>query len=662
MSSKMRMNWSNGVLPKLRLFMQSVMLLLIGWVIWAGWDVEKYCPLGGMLTLGSKLYQGTMACNLTAGAIFMAIALAVGALAVGKLFCSYLCPIGFVSEWLGKLGRKLKLHFMMPLLLDRLLRLGKYLLLFWVLWFTITRSELFCRTFDPYYALATGFGADSILKWALLSVLAFGLGSILIRQFWCKYLCPLGAASNLLAQVYVVLGIFGTWFILPALGVRLPLIALLGSLVMAGLIWELGIYRYFHFPLTKITVDEQVCTQCLACTQACPHGIEVHTYQKVDHPDCMLCSECLHACNAARAITLNRTPGLAWLPPLLVIVLVSLGLLAASHFEFKTLSLRWGKFEQLTPAATYQQAGLKHVKCYGSAMALYQKLKTQPGIYGLDAYASAHRVTIYYDPAEITPQAVRQTLFTPTRYPLRRVDANTPDSLAIWAVGVNRLFDGIDTWNFNYLLSRNFGVYGFETSFGEPVQTVIFFDPNETTSKNLLNLINHTKAIRWPDETEAVIDFECADGGRELGKISRLHFQQRIFNGFSQEFNGYEKYSPAQLRLYEIGLPAVDNRNYRDELQLLVAYLAEDSALVGFKTTFTERAVALIYYDPARIDTTAIFTRLATDSLYYLDDAQIRRSLVNPFTPEYPSRSIRAVDFADPSTAIRAKNWIEEAK
>ncbi|MBN2092071.1 hypothetical protein JW964_20805, partial [candidate division KSB1 bacterium] len=71
---------------RIRLLFQLVFLGIILWIVLVGWNFEKYCPLGGMLTFGAKLYQGTMACNMTAGAIFMAAALALGAIAVGKLF------------------------------------------------------------------------------------------------------------------------------------------------------------------------------------------------------------------------------------------------------------------------------------------------------------------------------------------------------------------------------------------------------------------------------------------------------------------------------------------------------------------------------------------------------------------------------------------------
>ena len=84
---------------KTRLSLQIIIIGIIIWVIFKGWDIEAFCPFGGILSFGTQLYQNTMACSMSAVAIFMAFALLIGALAIGKLFCGYLCPIGSISEW-----------------------------------------------------------------------------------------------------------------------------------------------------------------------------------------------------------------------------------------------------------------------------------------------------------------------------------------------------------------------------------------------------------------------------------------------------------------------------------------------------------------------------------------------------------------------------------
>ena len=194
---------------KIRLLFQGLILVLVLWVIVNGTDLETYCPMGGVLAFGTKINQGTMPCNMSDVAVFMALALFVGALAIGKLFCSFICPVGFLTEWFGRIGKKFKLQFSLPKLSDRLLRSAKYLLLFLVVYFTITSSELFCRKFDPYFGAGTGFGHDTVVLWSLSAVVVTFIGAIFVKQFWCRYFCFLGAASNIFVNIWgaVIVGV-----------------------------------------------------------------------------------------------------------------------------------------------------------------------------------------------------------------------------------------------------------------------------------------------------------------------------------------------------------------------------------------------------------------------------------------------------------------------
>lgn len=45
---------------------------------------------------------------------------------------------------------------------DKLLRVVKYVLLFTILYFTLSSSELFCKKLDPFYAVA-GFKGEIVL-------------------------------------------------------------------------------------------------------------------------------------------------------------------------------------------------------------------------------------------------------------------------------------------------------------------------------------------------------------------------------------------------------------------------------------------------------------------------------------------------------------------
>lgn len=641
---------------KIRLLFQVVILGIVIWVALAGLNVEKYCPLGGMAAFGAKLYQGTLACNMTEGAIFMAVVLALGALAIGKLFCAYLCPVGTVTEWLGKLGRKLKLHFDLPLVVDRILRAGKYFLIYIVLYKTVTESELFCKTFDPYYALATGFGHDSIFLWALAAVVVTILGSILVKQFWCKYLCPLGAATNLLANFYVVLAVFVVWIVLRLTGVVISVAWLFGALAVLGYAWEVGFFKSFHFPLTKITVNQKNCTQCPNCAEACPHGIEVHKYEKVDHPDCMMCTECVYACPEKDTITVNKSSKLTLLPPIMVIVLLIAGFIGASQFEFKTLEERWGKFEEIENIQVYEQSGIKNVKCWGTAMALQRKLQDVRGIYGLDAYAGSHSVAVYYNPAEIDEKGIKKAIFNPSRYKLKPTHKIKVDSLAIWKFGVENLFDRIDNINFFRAIHQDTAVLGFETNFNEPVTAVVFYDDALTTPENIRKLINETKKMTSKNGKRTFeMDFICPEPGNSLGKMSRDEFVKRMFGALNFEFNGYEKSDPEKFNIYEIGMPHAGNFMYRRGMKYLVSHLSADSAITRFRTSFSDREIALVYFDPASIDTATIHRMMVVDTLVYFKRNDQRGKKANHFEFTYPAMIHSAQDYVDPVEKARQR-------
>ncbi|MDP3830558.1 MAG: 4Fe-4S binding protein, partial [Ignavibacteriaceae bacterium] len=340
----------------------------------------------------------------------------IGVIVIGKLFCSYICPIGSITEWLGRLGEKFKVRMEMPKFLDRPLRSLKYVILFFTLYYTMTSSELFCKEFDPYFASVNLFSnSDIALYFAIPAFLLTVLGSIFFRLFWCKYLCPLGAISNIFLNVIAVSAVILLYIIANALGAELSLVWLVLGIVIVGLINELGFMKSFFMPLPKIVRNTNTCTECGLCNDKCPQGIIISEYTKVDHIDCNLCTDCVYACPVRNSLKIDDKKSLKYLAPIATVVLIALSIGASYNFEFTTIDERWGNFDKVEKIETYTQAGLKNVKCYGSAMSLKNQLENVDGIFGLDAYASSHTVVLYYDPAVISEQKVKKSLFTPIK-------------------------------------------------------------------------------------------------------------------------------------------------------------------------------------------------------------------------------------------------------
>ena len=109
-------------------------LLYMGLRLWTDnayvTDFEAYCPFGGLQALGSYINLNSLSCSMTTMQIMMGVVLLAGSALFSKLFCGYLCPLGTVSEWLGKLGDKFKIKIKISESIDNSLRALKYMLLF----------------------------------------------------------------------------------------------------------------------------------------------------------------------------------------------------------------------------------------------------------------------------------------------------------------------------------------------------------------------------------------------------------------------------------------------------------------------------------------------------------------------------------------------------
>ncbi len=139
------LNWQRLVIQ------WGIILLIVGLVLYPVFDksfvtdFEAYCPFGGIQAFGSFLLNNALACSMTSSQIVMGIILIVGVILFSKLFCSFICPVGTISEWLGKLGDKLHVRITIEGITDKVLRSLKYILLFITVFYTLRSNELFCK-------------------------------------------------------------------------------------------------------------------------------------------------------------------------------------------------------------------------------------------------------------------------------------------------------------------------------------------------------------------------------------------------------------------------------------------------------------------------------------------------------------------------------------
>ncbi len=229
--------------------------------------VEGFLPISALMSLRLALAgQGIHPVHPAGLAILVAV-LAMSVV-VAKSFCSHLCPAGALSEGLGRLGvHLLGRNWLLPRWLDVPLRALKYLLLVffvWAAWVALDVAGVQTFLDSPYNKVGDTkmllfFAHPSRLTIAVLGVLA--VGSVLVRDLWCRYLCPYGA-----------------------------LLGILGRLA----------------PL-KVTRDDATCTDCRKCTKACPARLPVHAMLRVASVECSSCQDCVAVCPVKECLAV-RTP------------------------------------------------------------------------------------------------------------------------------------------------------------------------------------------------------------------------------------------------------------------------------------------------------------------------------------------------------------------
>jgi len=217
--------------------------------------VEGFLPISALISLKYVLNTGIVNAIHPSGLIIF-VTIGILGFFLKKSFCSWLCPIGTLSEGLWGIGQKLfGRNLKIPRFLDYPLRGLKYLLLAFFMYAVYTMDIDALRRFiySPYNKVADikmyyFFAAITPFAFSVIGILI--VLSVVVKNFWCRYLCPYGALLGL------------------------------GSLLS---------------PM-KINRNRQTCIDCGLCTKACPASIKVHTVLTVWSDECTSCLECVQVC------------------------------------------------------------------------------------------------------------------------------------------------------------------------------------------------------------------------------------------------------------------------------------------------------------------------------------------------------------------------------
>lgn len=213
--------------------------------------LHAFCPFGGIETLYTYLFGGYFIQKARPSNLILLIAVVLMTVVFGRFFCGWICPFGSISEWLGKLGKKIfGKQLTVPSKIDKPLRYLKYVIFVLILCSTIYYGSMVFADFDPYVALfRLIISQDAAIAGSIILAVVL-IGSIFIERFWCRYACPLGAVLAILNKI-----------------------------------------SFF-----KVRIQQESCKGCKRCVQQkCPVNVQM-SEKGVASTECIWCFECADAC------------------------------------------------------------------------------------------------------------------------------------------------------------------------------------------------------------------------------------------------------------------------------------------------------------------------------------------------------------------------------
>ena len=275
--------------------------------------VEGWLPIAGLMNLRYWLLSGQVP-RVHPAAMFLLITFLSMAFLFRKAFCSWLCPVGTLSEFLWRAGQKLlQRNFPVPRWLDLPLRGLKYLLLGFFVWAISTMSVEGIRDFmqSPYGLIADVKMLNffrHIGETGLIVLGVFAAASVFVANFWCRFLCPYGALLGL------------TSWMSPA----------------------------------KIRRDPEACIDCAKCAKACPSSLPVDKLVSIKSVECTGCLECVVVCPAQAALYMGLPRLGAPKPRVLPARAMAAGI-AVLFFGIAGFAKATGHWQTPIPDAVYQR-------------------------------------------------------------------------------------------------------------------------------------------------------------------------------------------------------------------------------------------------------------------------------------------------------------------
>lgn len=227
--------------------------------------IEAFLPISGFLgTIAWLKGAGINKVHPAATVMFLTI-IALSFL-LRRSFCSWICPIGTISETAWKIGFKyFRRNLKLPPWLDLFLRSIKYIVLGFFVYsvvFVMSANAMQLFIDSDYHRIADArllFFFIHISPFAISIIAALFVVSFAIKNPVCRYLCPYGALLGLVATLSPV----------------------------------------------RVTRDLERCISCGMCSQVCPSRIDVMHKNSVASAECIGCWRCVSYCRFNEALSIR---------------------------------------------------------------------------------------------------------------------------------------------------------------------------------------------------------------------------------------------------------------------------------------------------------------------------------------------------------------------